>query len=94
MLTAEEILGPQGRIAARMDHYEQRSEQLAMARAVDDAIRGQHHLIAEAGTGEYSDACRSGPARADTRAEAGFNKSKTKGCHDGFDPTGDCDPWR
>ena len=51
MLTAEDILGPRGRIAARMDNYEQRSEQLAMAQAVGDAIRGRRHLIAEAGTG-------------------------------------------
>ncbi len=51
MLTPAEILGPAGRIAARLDHYEQRPEQLAMADAVATAIRDKHHLIAEAGTG-------------------------------------------
>ncbi len=51
MLTPAEILGPQGRIAARLEHYEQRPEQLAMAEAVATAIRDKHHLIAEAGTG-------------------------------------------
>jgi hypothetical protein len=51
MLTPGEILGPSGRIAARLNHYEQRPEQLAMAEAVAAAIRDRHHLIAEAGTG-------------------------------------------
>lgn len=51
MLTPAEILGPGGRIAARLEHYEQRDEQLAMAEAVAEAIRAPHHLLAEAGTG-------------------------------------------
>ncbi|MEX0978549.1 MAG: helicase C-terminal domain-containing protein [Pirellulales bacterium] len=51
MLTPAEILGPHGRIAARLDHYERRDEQLAMAEAVERAIRERHHLVAEAGTG-------------------------------------------
>jgi len=51
MLTPAEILGPDGRIAARLPHYEQRPEQLAMADAVARAIADKHHLIAEAGTG-------------------------------------------
>ncbi len=51
MLSPQDILGPQGRIAARMKHYEHRPEQLAMAEAVDRAIRGGHHLLVEAGTG-------------------------------------------
>lgn len=51
MLTPEEILGPSGRIAARLENYEQRGEQLAMAEAVARAIEDRHHLIAEAGTG-------------------------------------------
>ena len=46
-----EILGPNGRIAARMPNYEHRSQQLAMAEGVERAIRGRHHLVAEAGTG-------------------------------------------
>jgi ATP-dependent DNA helicase DinG len=51
MLTTGEILGPEGRIARRLEHYERRSEQLAMAEAVERAIRQRHHLVAEAGTG-------------------------------------------
>ncbi len=51
MLTPAEILGPTGRIAARLEHYEQRPQQLAMAEAVAEAIASRHHLIAEAGTG-------------------------------------------
>jgi ATP-dependent DNA helicase DinG len=47
----DDILGPAGRIAARMQHYEHRPEQLAMSRAVQEAIRGRHHLMVEAGTG-------------------------------------------
>jgi ATP-dependent DNA helicase DinG len=51
MLTPHEILGPEGRIAARLPNYEQRPQQLAMADAVGDAVNNGHHLIAEAGTG-------------------------------------------
>ena len=50
-LSSAEILGPQGRIAARLDHYEHRPEQLAMAEAVARAIDKRQHLIVEAGTG-------------------------------------------
>jgi ATP-dependent DNA helicase DinG len=51
MLSPAEILGPSGRIAARLDHYEHRSEQLEMADAVAAALTEKRHLIAEAGTG-------------------------------------------
>ncbi|MCE9528327.1 MAG: DEAD/DEAH box helicase [Planctomycetales bacterium] len=51
MSSVSEILGPGGRIAARMPNYEHRQEQLAMAEAVERALREKHHLIAEAGTG-------------------------------------------
>lgn len=51
MLSPKEILGPGGRIAARLPNYEHRDQQLAMAEAVDRAIRQQHHLVVEAGTG-------------------------------------------
>jgi len=51
MLSAAEILGPEGRIAARLGSYEHRPEQLAMARAVEAAIHRPGHLIVEAGTG-------------------------------------------
>ena len=51
MLTPADILGPSGRIAARLQQYEQRPEQLGMAGAVAEAIRNRRHLIVEAGTG-------------------------------------------
>jgi len=51
MLTPSEILGPDGRIAARLDRYEPRAEQLAMADAVAQAIDARRHLVVEAGTG-------------------------------------------
>jgi ATP-dependent DNA helicase DinG len=51
MLSASEILGPGGRIAARLANYEPRGEQLAMAEAVAAAIAGRRHLVVEAGTG-------------------------------------------
>ena len=50
-LTARDILGPEGAIARRLDNYEDRPQQLAMAEAVARAIRGKRHLIVEAGTG-------------------------------------------
>jgi len=50
-LTAADILGPNGRIAARLKHYEHRPQQLEMADAVARAIAGKRHLVAEAGTG-------------------------------------------
>lgn len=50
-LTADGILGADGRIAARLDHYEERPQQLEMARAVDQAIAAREHLMVEAGTG-------------------------------------------
>ncbi len=51
MLSPAEILGPEGRIAARLKNYEHRAEQLAMAEAVDAAVRRHEHLVVEAGTG-------------------------------------------
>lgn len=50
-LTTASILGPQGRIARRLEQYEDRPEQLAMAQAVERAIADRHHLVVEAGTG-------------------------------------------
>jgi ATP-dependent DNA helicase DinG len=50
-LSAQDILGPQGRIAQRLTRYEQRPEQLAMAEAVAQAIGNRRHLVVEAGTG-------------------------------------------
>ncbi|MFO0928190.1 MAG: ATP-dependent DNA helicase [Gemmataceae bacterium] len=45
------ILGPDGSIARQLPRYEPRPQQLQMAAAVEDAIRGRHHLMVEAGTG-------------------------------------------
>ncbi len=45
------ILGVGGRIAARLAQYEERPQQLEMARAVAAAIENRRHLIVEAGTG-------------------------------------------
>jgi ATP-dependent DNA helicase DinG len=49
--TASHILGPGGKIAGRLPHYEHRPQQLAMAEAVSRALADGHHLVAEAGTG-------------------------------------------
>jgi ATP-dependent DNA helicase DinG len=51
MLTPADILGPGGRVAARLPNYEARDPQLRMAQAVWEALRQGHHLVAEAGTG-------------------------------------------
>jgi len=51
MSTVDDILGPSGRVAARLPGYEHRGEQLEMARAVDDALVAGHPLVVEAGTG-------------------------------------------
>ena len=48
-LTPADILGPNGRIAARLKNYEERTEQLEMAATVAEAIAEQKHLIVEAG---------------------------------------------
>lgn len=51
MLSPADILGPRGRIAARLARYEVRPQQLDMAAAVDRAIGAREHVIVEAGTG-------------------------------------------
>src|SRR3954449_7709737 len=50
-LSSADILGPDGRIAARLANYEPRPQQLDMADAVARAIAAKRHLVAEAGTG-------------------------------------------
>jgi len=50
-VSAADILGPGGRIAARLSNYECRPQQLEMAEAVSRAIASKRHLVAEAGTG-------------------------------------------
>jgi len=51
METPAKILGPEGRIAARLSNYEHRPQQLEMANAVAAALAAGHHLVVEAGTG-------------------------------------------
>ncbi len=46
-----DVLGPDGVIARRLQGYEPRPEQLAMAESVEMALANKKHLIAEAGTG-------------------------------------------
>jgi ATP-dependent DNA helicase DinG len=50
-LSSADILGPDGRIAARLANYELRPQQMEMANAVARAIAAKRHLVAEAGTG-------------------------------------------
>ncbi len=50
-LTVEEVLGPAGRLARALTGYEHRSDQLAMAHAVERALSDRSYLVAEAGTG-------------------------------------------
>src|SRR5262252_6738062 len=47
----DSVLGPDGRIAARLPSYEHRPQQLAMADSVERALVDGHHLVVEAGTG-------------------------------------------
>lgn len=50
-LSPHDILGPGQRIAARLERYEHRPQQLQMADAVASAIDRSRHLVVEAGTG-------------------------------------------
>lgn len=50
-LDVTSVLGEDGRIAARLEDYEPRPEQLEMAREVEAAIAAKEHLLVEAGTG-------------------------------------------
>lgn len=45
------IFGNRGLLSQHLDHFEFREEQLRMAGSVEDALQGEHYLIAEAGTG-------------------------------------------
>ena len=51
MLTPHEVLGPDQLIAKRLEHYEQRPQQLEMADAVWQSLSDKQHLIVEAATG-------------------------------------------
>ncbi len=48
---ADDLLGPSGRLAARLAGWESRPQQLEMARLVTEAIRQRRHAVVEAGTG-------------------------------------------
>ena len=50
-LDVEAILGPEGSIAKRLPNYESRPQQLGLAKAVEEALAAEEHLVAEAGTG-------------------------------------------
>lgn len=76
-LEVADILGPEGTIARRLSHYEERSQQLAMADAVAAAIRDKQHLVVEAGTGVGKSFAYLVPAiLAATEAEASEDKDK------------------
>ncbi len=47
----DDVLGPDGSIARRLPEYEWRPQQVEMAREIEQAVKHQHHLAAEAGTG-------------------------------------------
>jgi len=51
MLSPDDLLGPDGRLAARLAGWESRPQQLEMARLVAEAIRQRRHAVVEAGTG-------------------------------------------
>ncbi len=48
---ADDLLGPGGALDRALPAYEHRGDQLEMARAVERALAGRHHLVVEAGTG-------------------------------------------
>ncbi|HUS47784.1 MAG TPA: helicase C-terminal domain-containing protein [Phycisphaerae bacterium] len=50
-LTVEDILAPGGLVSRHLPNYEQRDEQLEMARATAAAFEDREHLLVEAGTG-------------------------------------------
>jgi ATP-dependent DNA helicase DinG len=51
MLTPEDFLAPDGRLAARLVGWESRPQQLEMAAVVAEAIERRRHAVVEAGTG-------------------------------------------
>ena len=50
-MTYDDLLAPEGRLAARLAGWESRPQQLEMARLVADAIATRRHAVVEAGTG-------------------------------------------
>ncbi len=47
----ERVLGPQGLLSRRLEGFEFRASQLAMARLIDRGLREERHVLIEAGTG-------------------------------------------
>lgn len=56
------VFGKDGYLSKQFDGYEPRPSQIAMASAIDAAIRGGHHLIAEGPTGVGKSLAYSAPA--------------------------------
>ena len=50
-MNIRDVLGTDGRIANRLDHYEARPQQIEMAEAIAHAIHDEQPLLVEAGTG-------------------------------------------
>ena len=50
-MDAAQVLGPDGLVSRKLGNYELRTEQIAMAAAVQKALADSHHLLVEAGTG-------------------------------------------
>ncbi|MEJ7590253.1 MAG: ATP-dependent DNA helicase [Planctomycetaceae bacterium] len=73
-----DILGAGGVIARRLQDYEPRPEQLAMALAVESALTKRHHLIAEAGTGVGKSFAYLIPAILAAQAERGPDNKKRR----------------
>jgi len=49
--SARELLGRDGQVGRRLQHYEERPQQIELANAIESALSGHRHLVAEAGTG-------------------------------------------
>jgi ATP-dependent DNA helicase DinG len=78
-LDSRSILAENGRIAARLSHYEHRPQQLEMAEAVERAIAEKSHLVVEAGTGVGKSFAYLVPAiLAATREQGGKAEGKDK----------------
>ncbi|TWU27454.1 ATP-dependent DNA helicase [Bythopirellula polymerisocia] len=77
-LEVADILGPNGAIARRLSKYEQRPQQLAMAEAVETAIRKKSHLVVEAGTGVGKSFAYLVPAILAATKKEGSDDSKEK----------------
>ena len=75
-LDCASILGDSGRIAARLENYESRPQQLEMADAVAEAIREKRHLLVEAGTGVGKSFAYLVPAILAACEDAGEDKPK------------------